>query len=415
MSRRTSIEVRGVVKRFARDFMEGGPAASWKSLLARAAGRGGRRDVITVLDGIDLAVQRGTTLALIGQNGCGKSTLLKIIAGIYRPDQGQVRVEGRLSSLIELGTGFHPEFTGRENVYLNGAILGLDKAEIAERFEAIAAYSGLGEYIDAPVKTYSSGMYVRLGFSVAVNVDPEVLLVDEVLAVGDEAFVRKCEDKIHQLRRAGVTICLVSHNLGLVERFADEVVWLDGGCLAARGQPRRVIDAYLEKVAASEDSIRRQSCAQADIDGQQRWGSGEVQITAVRTTDAGGGERAVFSTGEAMTVEMDYQADGAPRDLVFGVAIHNAAGVLCFGSNTKIDRAELPEFPSRGTVRLACSRLDLVPGTYFLDVAVVSTLDTPYDYRRRVASFAVRSPVADDGVYRPPHTWSLAARDEGGE
>lgn len=413
MSSDFSIEAKGLVKRFRRDFVVGGPAGTWKSMFAWGRKQARADNRITVLDGVDLAVKPGRTLALIGQNGSGKSTLLKIIAGIYRPDEGEVKVRGRLASLIELGTGFHPEFSGRENVYLGGAIAGMSKAEVAERFEAIAEYSGLGEYIDAPVKTYSSGMYVRLGFSVAVNLEPDVLLVDEVLAVGDEAFVRKCEDKIFELKRSGVTICLVSHNLGLVEKFADEAVWLDGGCLAAEGEPRRVIDAYLQRVAASEDAIRRDACSTTELDGAQRWGSGEVVIDTVRTIDAEGRERAVFNSGQTMTIEMDYTMDDDSRDLVFGVAIHNAAGVLCFGSNTKIDRAGLDQFPAQGTMRFTCNRLDLVQGTYFLDAAVVSTLDTPYDYRKRVASFAMRSTAADEGVYRPPHTWSLAEREPG--
>ncbi|MBI4800412.1 MAG: ABC transporter ATP-binding protein, partial [Desulfarculus sp.] len=333
-------------------------------------------------------------------------------AGIYKPDQGSVAVHGRVSSLIELGAGFHPEFSGRENVFLNGTILGLSKKEISERFDHIVAYSGLGEYIDAPVRTYSSGMYVRLGFSVAVNVDPDVLLVDEVLAVGDEAFAHKCEDKINQFKRAGKTIVLVTHDLGAVEKYADEVIWLDGGCLAARGEPLKVIDAYRQKISLMEDQIRRDQCQPQETLDQERWGDGQVLIETVRVLDGAGGERAVFQQGEALTLEMDYRQVAPTADLVFGVALHNAQEVLCYGTNTHLDRADLGPLPPAGSVRFEISRLDLVQGTYLLDVAAHATDGRAYDYIKQAASFAVRSGLGDEGVFRPPHAWRAAPRGE---
>lgn len=411
MSSSPAIEVSDLVKRFRREMLVR-DYGTWKSLLLRPFSRQRRRDLVTVLDGVSFGVNPGRTCAIIGQNGSGKSTLLKILAGIYKPDAGLVNVRGRVSSLIELGAGFHPEFSGRENVQLNATILGLSKKEIAERFDHIVAYSGLGEYIDAPVRTYSSGMYVRLGFSVAVNVDPDVLLVDEVLAVGDEAFAHKCEDKVNEFRRAGKTIVLVTHDLGAVEKYADEVIWLDGGCVAARGEPKPVIDAYRQKVAVQEDEIRRDQCVSAGELKQERWGDGDVVIEAVRVLDAAGQERAVFQHGEALTLEMDYRQTKPTEDLVFGVAISTAQGVLCYGSNTHIDRAELGQAPPRGTVRLAVERLDLVQGTYLLDVAAHDRDGRAYDYIKQIASFAVRSSVGDEGVFRPPHRWSLSPRGE---
>ncbi|MBI5522775.1 MAG: ABC transporter ATP-binding protein [Desulfarculus sp.] len=411
MSDHPAIEVRDLVKRFRREMLERS-YGTWKSLLLKPFAKKRERDFITVLDGLSFDVAAGRTLAVIGQNGSGKSTLLKIMAGIYKPDQGSVAVHGRVSSLIELGAGFHPEFSGRENVFLNGTILGLSKKEIAERFDHIVAYSGLGEYIDAPVRTYSSGMYVRLGFSVAVNVDPDVLLVDEVLAVGDEAFAHKCEDKINQFKRAGKTIVLVTHDLGAVEKYADEVIWLDGGCLAARGEPLRVIDAYRQKISLMEDQIRRDQCQPQESLDQERWGDGQVLIEAVRVLDGAGGERAVFQQGEALTLEMDYRQIQPTADLVFGVAISNAQEVLCYGTNTHLDRVDLGPLPTAGSVRFDISRLDLVQGTYLLDVAAHATDGRAYDYIKQAASFAVRSGLGDEGVFRPPHAWRAVAKGE---
>ena len=410
MSANLAIEVEGLTKRFRREMLRR-DYGTWKSLIIRPFTPKRDKDFITVLDGVDLMVKPGGTLAIIGQNGSGKSTLLKILAGIYKPDAGRVAVHGRVSSLIELGAGFHPEFTGRENVFINGTILGLSKKEINERFEQIVVYSGLGEYIDAPVRTYSSGMYVRLGFSVAVNVDPDVLLVDEVLAVGDEAFAHKCEDKINEFRRAKKTICLVTHDMGAVEKYADEVIWLDGGCIAAQGKPLRVIDAYRQKVAAEEDAIRRGECAPGqDMDGQ-RWGDGDVEISAVRLMSSEGKDKSVFQSGEGAVIELDYIQKRPPEDLVFGITVFNAQEVLCYGTNTQVERIDLSPYPKQGTVRIEIERLDLLQGTYFLDVAAHAKDGRAFDYITRILSFAVRSGTGEVGVFRPPHKWEVRPRD----
>ena len=409
MPENTAIEVTDLVKRFRRELLRR-DYMTWKTMLLKPFSARRSRDYITVLDGINLAIPQGKTLAIIGQNGSGKSTLLKIMAGIYKPDEGSVQVRGRLASLIELGAGFHPEFTGRENVFLNGTILGLSKRDIAKRMEQIVSYSGLGEYIDAPVRTYSSGMYVRLGFSVAVNVDPDILLIDEVLAVGDEAFAHKCEDKINEFRRRGKTLCLVTHDLGAVEKYAEEVIWLDGGCVAAHGEPLRVIDAYRQKVAEEEDEIRRGECvAPGEELTQERWGDGDVEISAVRVLDPVGKERAVFQSGETVVLELEYHKKKPTDDLVFGLGIFTAQDVQCYGTNTHIDRLKLEGLPDRGRVKITLERLDLVQGSYFVDVAAHAKDGRAYDYIRRVSSFAMRSNVGDVGVFRPPHNWEITA------
>jgi len=210
-------------------------------------------ETFSALEDVSVEVPKGRTLGVIGRNGSGKSTLLKLVAGITKPTTGSVRVSGRISALIELGAGFHPEISGRENVFINGIMLGLSKREISRRFDEIVEFAELRDFIDAPVKTYSSGMYMRLGFAVAIHVDPDVLLVDEVLAVGDEGFTHKCLDKFGEFKRRGKTILLVTHSLGLVERFCDEALWLDAGRKRAIGDPKRVVGAYITDVEQTEE------------------------------------------------------------------------------------------------------------------------------------------------------------------
>src|SRR5579872_1314912 len=202
-------------------------------------------ETFPALTDVSFSVPKGSTFGVIGRNGSGKSTALKLVAGITKPTSGAVRVTGRISALIELGAGFHPEISGRENVYINGIMLGLSKREVADRFDEIVEFAELQDFIDAPVKTYSSGMYMRLGFAVAIHVNPDVLLVDEVLAVGDEGFTHKCLDKFAEFRRRGKTVLIVTHSLGLVERFCDDALWLDAGRVTSNGDPKRVVDAYL--------------------------------------------------------------------------------------------------------------------------------------------------------------------------
>src|SRR5712691_1151395 len=274
-------------------------------------------EVFPALTDVSFSVPKGSTYGVMGRNGSGKSTALKLVAGITKPTSGTVRVDGRISALIELGAGFHPEISGRENVFINGIMLGLTKREIRERFDEIVDFAELRDFIDAPVKTYSSGMYMRLGFAVAIHVNPDVLLVDEVLAVGDEGFTHKCLDKFAELRRRGKTILLVTHSLNLVERFCDEALWLDSGHAMSHGDPKRVVGAYLTKVEEGEAQLMASTTAKAvehagredgqdgqegreGQDGQEgktehpvdptsnmfettegRWGSREVEITDV--------------------------------------------------------------------------------------------------------------------------------------
>jgi ABC-type polysaccharide/polyol phosphate transport system ATPase subunit len=375
-------------------------------------------ETFTALDGVSFEVPRGSTFGVIGENGSGKSTLLKLLAGITKPTRGSLRVDGRISALIELGAGFHPEISGRENVAINGIMLGLSRREVEERFDEIVDFAELREFIDAPVKTYSSGMYMRLGFSVAIHVDPDVLLIDEVLAVGDEAFTRKCLDKIGEFHRRGKTIVLVTHSLGLVEKMCDEALWLRHGRKADAGDPKRVVDAYLTYVAGGEEALLARDQAPATPPAataedapegyrEGRWGSRDIEITRVRLCDARGQERHVFASGESVTVRLDIEARAEVEDFVFGVGLFTADGVSVYGTNTHIEDFVPRRAAGAGEVSLELGDLRLVEGTYLLDVAVHRRDGTPYDYHRGRHSFRVKSRIKDVGVYRPAHRWSF--------
>ena len=372
------------------------------------------------LKGVTFTLAPGRTLGIVGRNGSGKSTLLKLIAGIGRPTSGTIDVKGRVSALIELGAGFHPEISGRENVFINGMMLGLSKREVAGRFDDIVRFAGIGEFIDAPVKTYSSGMYMRLGFAVAVHVDPDVLLVDEVLAVGDEAFTHKCLDRFAELKRQQKTIVLVTHTLDLVTRLCDEALWLDHGRVRGHGDPKRVVDAYLLDVAAKEDAgagagAVQSSAAASEATPQDmtkategRWGSREAEITRVEMRHGNQAAGQVFQSGEPVDIVLAVQAARELTDFVFGVAVYSADGVCCYGTNTHIEGARPQRLAGTGEVRFHVDALDLTAGTYRLDVAVHRADGVPYDYHRLLYSFRVTSQVKDVGFFRPKHGWSFS-------
>jgi ABC-type polysaccharide/polyol phosphate transport system ATPase subunit len=383
-------------------------------------------ETFTALDGVSFEVPKGTTFGVIGENGSGKSTLLKLLAGITKPTRGRLRVEGRVSALIELGAGFHPEISGRENVMINGIMLGLSRQQVQERFEEIVAFAELERFIDAPVKTYSSGMYARLGFAVAIHVDPEVLLIDEVLAVGDEAFTRKCLDKIGEFRRRGKTVLIVTHSLGLVEKMCDEAIWLRHGRLEGRGDPKRVVDSYLTYVAGGEERLLAREHGQAPADAgaapgtapgeddaghvyrEGRWGDRDVEIARVRLLDARGRERHVYVPGEPLTLAMDVKARKPTSDFVFGMGLFTADGVAVYGTNTHLEDFIPEALEGEAEVRFEIGALRLVEGSYLLDVAAHKRDGTPYDYHRGLYSFRVRSHTKDVGVHRPEHRWSFA-------
>jgi len=360
---------------------------------------------------VTLELQRGRMVGIIGSNGSGKSTLLKVLGGILKPTTGAVTVHGRVSALIELGAGFHPDFTGRENIYVNGVLLGLSRAEIRARFDEIVAFAGLAPFVDDPVKTYSSGMYMRLGFAIAVTVDPDILLIDEVLAVGDEAFQHRCVGKIQEFKARGKTIVLVSHDLGSIERLCDEAIWLGAGRVQARGETREVVSQYLDHVAREEARALGIEHAEAEAAARAgtaaRWGTREVELTRVELRDRDGGERYLFETGEPCTLRLAYRAHRPIEDPVFGLGIFRKDGVCCYGTNTAVEGLVLGKVDGEGEVLIDIERLDLVEGEYLLDVAVHARDGHPYDYHSRVYALAMRSRVRDTGVARLAHRWRI--------
>jgi ABC-type polysaccharide/polyol phosphate transport system ATPase subunit len=431
-----AIDARDVTKIYRRYTHKKQFATLKSALVSRSVIRDLNPDeTFAALRGVSFTVPAGCTYGIVGRNGSGKSTMLKCVAGITRPTSGTVTVNGRVSALIELGAGFHPEISGRENVFINGIMLGLSKREIARRFDEIVEFAELEDFIDAPVKTYSSGMYMRLGFAVAIHVDPDVLLVDEVLAVGDEGFTHKCLDKFGEFRRRGKTILLVTHSLGLVERFCDEALWIDGGVGRAHGDPRRVVGAYVTDVEKTEEeslaSADQRAMDQAGTSPapqvtvadpvsaseapddmfratEGRWGSREIAIGGVTLVGPDGQASHVFHTGDAMTIQLAVTAARPMTDFAFGVAIFNADGVCCYGTNTWVEELAARSFEGQGEVRFVIENLDLIEGTYKIDVAAHTRDGYPYDYHRLLYTFRVKSRTKDVGVFRPRHRWEFS-------
>jgi len=362
------------------------------------------------LDGIDLEVRPGEAVAVIGPNGSGKSTFLKLAGGILRPTAGTVEVEGRVTALIELGAGFHPEITGRENVVINGMLLGLSRREVEERMEEIVDFARIGSFIDQPVKTYSSGMYVRLGFAVAVAVDPDVLLIDEVLSVGDEAFTRRCLDRLAHMRQQGVTMVLVSHDLGLVADFADRAMYLERGRIEAEGPADSVVARYRSDVAGEAEDRPRETLQERAVDEGKRWGNGDVEIVSVESF-SGSTAQSQIPSGGPCRVRIRYRVERPVEDFVFGVAWHRADGLLVGGHNTDLDGLAPRRLDTDGEVSCVYDSLQLAPGEYTLDVAVHARDGLAYDYWRDALRVRVSSEVAWPGVWAPPHRW----RHEGPE
>jgi len=370
----------------------------------KAAFMRGRRasyEEFWALRDVSLEVPEGATFGLIGENGSGKTTLLKCIGKILRPDKGSISSRGKISALLELGAGFHPELSGRENVYLNGSILGLSKRALDRRFDEIVDFAGLEQFIDTPVKSYSSGMYVRLGFSVAINVDPDILLIDEILAVGDADFQRKCFEKFDDLKARGKTIVLVSHTLGSVRNLCDQVALLEHGELRRVGPSAAVIDEYLGDVFADREE---------DADQGMRWGSGEARIERIEVLGAAGAPVKRVHTGDTVVFRMHYAASVPIERPVFGMALHTIEGVHVTGPNTR-DADLVPDrIVGTGHVDLRVERLLVVPGTYDVSATLYNyTMAHPYDHRHRALRFDIEHGEPRDrlGVVSLGGEWDL--------
>ena len=363
-------------------------------------GRRARYEEFWALKDVSFEVPVGTTFGVIGSNGSGKSTLLKCLAGILVPERGEVEISGRISALLELGAGFHPELSGRENVFLNGAILGLSKKEIAARFDSIVDFAGLEDFIDSPVKNYSSGMFVRLGFAVAAHVEPEVLLVDEVLSVGDEAFQRKSAEKIEQFRREGRTIVFVSHGLSQVEQLCETVAWIDHGDLKLVGPAGDVISAYRgdsHEAKKTPDELG------------SRWGSGEIQITSVELLDDNGEVVEHPRTLEPLTIRVHLNAHAPIQDTVLVARIDEMNGHTVWSSSSRRNGVSIGMLDGPAEVTIEIPQLPLLEGTFDLTVAITNQTEIqPYDWWDRRVRFDVRQFTSlDSGITHIPSEWTI--------
>jgi lipopolysaccharide transport system ATP-binding protein len=378
---------------------------TFKSELVRWL-RGERRQVremwIDVLRGINLTVRQGATVGIIGRNGAGKSTLLKLITGIYTPTSGTVTVNGRISALLDLGAGFHPDFSGRENILINSIILGMSRAEVRARMPEIIAFSELGDFIDEPVRTYSSGMYMRLAFSVATHVDPDVLIIDEILAVGDEHFSHKSRAKMDEFQKNGKTIVLVTHDLATVERWCQEAAWIDAGKIRLSGAPSMVVSEYRRAIALEEraGSIRGESPEKERI--------APVQIERVQLASSSSSEPAVLGPEDPLQVRVDFKSRNGAVDVGFRIKLSRSDGLTIYEASTLAEPELLPRpLPSSGTLQLEIERLGLAAGTYLVDATVESVDGRSYGARIQPCTFQVDSDRTDRGIINLPHRWII--------
>ena len=364
-------------------------------------GRRARYEEFWALEDVSFEVEHGSTLGLIGSNGSGKSTMLKCLTGIYRPDKGRVTVNGNVAALLELGAGFHPELTGRENIYLNAAILGLSKKDAERQFDSIVEFAGLERFINTPVKNYSSGMTIRLGFSIAAHVEPEILLIDEVLTVGDQSFQRKSSEKIEQFRREGRTIVVVSHSLGSVQQLCKEVIWLEKGRMMMRGPAAEVIAAYTGESYTQHVAM--------DADFRERWGTEEVRIDRIELLNEVGEKIDRIETNGAMSITTQLTAQTSVRSPVIKVSISKLDGDIVWSSTSRRSEIGLGNLNSPVLATIAIPKLPLLEGTYYISVACTDAKGTTdYDHCQNWVRFDVhQNDLFEEGLVAVPSNWTI--------
>ncbi|MBU8896546.1 ABC transporter ATP-binding protein [Corallococcus sp. H22C18031201] len=411
-----AIVLRDVVKSFKKRTIRG-EYTTFKSELLRWL-RGQRlpkeKGLITALRGINLVIPRGKTVGIIGRNGSGKSTLLKLITGIYAPTSGEMQINGRISALLDLGAGFHPDFSGRENILINGIILGMSRAEVRARMDEIIAFSELGEFIDEPVRTYSSGMYMRLAFSVATHVDPDILIIDEILAVGDEHFAKKSLAKMTEFKAQGKTIVLVTHDLGTVDRWCDLVAWIDGGYMRRVGPPAEITKEYKQAIALAEaQSVVFTPPALTEGGGALPQvnvtpepapvaAPSPVRITGVCWKGTTGELVEALTPEQGAEVCVEYAADAGCSDAEFELSLLSSDGRTLYETSTRMESVALPQhLPPEGRLRFVMERVGLLAGEYVLRVTARCAGSTVVERR----TFQVSAPQVDRGVFRPVHRW----------
>ncbi len=418
----TVIEVKDVYKGFKVYYDRG------RTLKERFVLHNNKYSYREVLKGISFSVKKGEAVALIGRNGCGKSTTLKLLTRIIYPNSGSVEMKGRVVSLIELGAGFHPDMSGRENIYINASIFGLSRKEIDNRLDDIISFSELEEFIDNPVRTYSSGMYMRLAFAVAINVDADILLIDEILAVGDAAFQAKCFNRMREIKGSGATIVLVSHSMGQVEQLCDRSIWIEDGKIKAEGIPQEVDPMYLDFMA--QKTIDQSAAALAEKeekevekeeeddsapykDTDKRYGRKDVVMTKMRILDDTGKETTTLRTDKGFSVEVEYKVYKPIQDAVIGIGIFRNDGLPCYGANTQIERFDRFGIDKDGKFKITFPRTMLLQGGYWLDFAIEIQGGIPIDYYKEALRFNVVSKITDAYVARIPHKWEADVMKNG--
>ena len=408
MENQVAIEVKNVTKSF-KVYYDKGKELKEKMLFWKR----NKFENRVVLDDVSFTIKRGEAVGLVGKNGCGKSTTLNMLTRIIYPDSGSITMHGRVSSLIELGAGFHPDMTGRENIYTNASIFGLTKKEIDARLDDIISFSELGQYIDNPVRTYSSGMYMRLAFSVAINVDADILLVDEILAVGDANFQTKCFNKIREIKGQGTTIVIVSHSLGQIEQICDRSIWIKDGRIEKEGDPKSVHLEYLdymnnERMDEEERARVKQQRIESGLEDENRFGTGNVRCTNVRLLDDNGDEQGIFKCGGNMTVQFDYHVNNPVENAIIGVKINRIDGVYVYGTDTRIDKFKNFEITQDGTISLTFKDMPLIKGQYYLDISIEYSEGLPEDYLKHAAKFEIVSSLEDMGIALVSHDWDIS-------
>lgn len=409
MQRDNAIEVKDVIKKF-KIYHDKGHMLKERALhLSR-----NKYEERCVLNGISFEIKKGEAVGLIGSNGCGKSTTLKLLTRIMYPDSGTVEINGRVSSLLELGAGFHPDLSGRENIYINASIFGLSKKEIDQRIDEIICFSELEEFIDNPVRTYSSGMYMRLAFSVAINVNADILLIDEILAVGDVNFQVKCFNKLMEIKRRGTTIVLVSHSMDQIEQVCDRCIWINQGLIQCEGKTRDVNNAYLDYMG----SVRKEKAEKLEVQEKNEIveskteitnhiGTGEVQFISVKPYNEDGKETYVFEDTEKIIFEIKYQVFKPILNAYIGLSVFRNDGVRSYGTNTRVDDLQPLVLSKDGSAQIVFERDYFMPGQYYVALCTAIGNDEVVDFCDNLCQFEVYGKRKDIGVVRIPHEWIL--------
>ncbi len=348
------------------------------------------------LQDVSFNVAKGETVSIIGPNGAGKSTILKIIAGIMKPNKGKVKVNGRVSALIEVGAGFHPDLTGRENIYLNGTIMGMSRKEINEKFDSIVDFAGFSKFLDTPVKRYSSGMYLRLGFAVAAHIEPDVLLIDEVLAVGDISFQAKCLEKIKALKDSNTTIIFVSHNLGAVNKLCNRTILLSNGNIRYIGNTSTAIDIYRKEIYVDKTLYHY---AKHHL----------IELIDVKIFNANYQETTIFTTGEPLTIRIHFIAHVVIKNPVITIGIYATDGIICSACRSDYDNFKIDYLEGQGYIEVKFTTFNLLPNSFLLSIGIwEESCIAPFDWHQKAYSFEVKGGKPIEGICHLPHTWYIS-------